>query len=268
MKHYGLKLSIRKPEDYILGGAQVQLAPLQPDGDWTSFLPTKEVQNLNGIEPYACVSFTILNAVEILIKRKYGIDRNYSDRFLAAVSGTKDLMGNDPHAVCEYLRKVGVVMQDVWPFDSAIKTFEDFYGVVPPKLYELAKEFNNEWDFTHFYVNNDPESITKALQSSPLLISVPAWNLNSDGFYYRPEGMYDNHATTLIYQRIGAFRRVFDSYDAPLLKDLTWDTIPMQIKGFSITKKKKLSTGSLWSRFIAWRKIQVRLWNFLTPKNG
>lgn len=254
MKNYGLKLSIRKPEDYVLGGAQVVLSPLQPDGDWTTFLPVKEIQNLKGIEPFACVSYATLNCVEMLIKRKYGIERNFSDRFLAAISGTKDLMGNDPHAVGEYLRKVGAVSQETWPFDDTIKSFEDFYAVVPPKLYELAKEFTDEWDFKHFYVNNDPESITKALQSSPLLISVPAWHLNADGFYYRPEGMYDNHATTLIYERVGAFRRVFDSYDAPLIKDLTWDTIPTQIKGFSITKKEKLSTLPWWKILLNWLK--------------
>jgi len=263
MKNYGLHLSIQKKEDYILGGEQVPLTILQPDGDWTPFLPSKEVQNVNNIEPYACVSFSILNAIEILIKRKYGIDRNYSDRFLAAISGTKDLYGNDPHSVCEFLRKIGVVPEDIYPF-SAI-SHEEYYKPITSDLYIIAKDFLDEWDFKHYYVDTTAESITSALQSSPLLVSMPAWYQNSKGLYYRPTGVPDNHATTLIYEHIGSFRRVFDSYEHPMLKDVSWEVIPTQIKGFAISYKEKISTGSWWSRFVAWCKLQVQLWNFLTP---
>src|SRR3990167_4962175 len=99
MKNYGLIIEKPQKEDYIFGASPLPYEELQPDGDWTSFLPYKEIQNLNGIEPYACVSFTILNCVEILIKRKYGKDTNWADRFLAANSGTKE-GGNSPNVVC------------------------------------------------------------------------------------------------------------------------------------------------------------------------
>ena len=265
MRNYGLKLDTPKPEDYIFGGGMVPMETLQPDGDWSGFLPVKEYQNLNGIEPYACVTFTILNCIEILIRQQYGIEKNYSDRFLAAISGTKE-GGNSPSTVCEFLRKIGVVPQEIWPFDESIKTFEKFYEPIPPKLYELAQEFNREWDFKHEFVPLNHDAISAALKCSPLLISVSAW-FERDGKYYRPEGMTDNHATTMMYERQGEFMRVFDSYadrqDDPAIKDIEWGAIPMQVKRFFVKRKNTIDPawsklgfyGKIWNiikRFILW----------------
>lgn len=210
-------------------------------------MPVKEFQNLNGVEPYACVSYTMLTCVEALIKKKYSEDWNYSDRLLAALSGTKDRLGNDPKTVAETLRKKGGVLEDKWPFDA--KTFEEYYKEVPQKLLELAKEFNDRWDFKYEYVDNDPASITAALKCSPLLISVPAWH-KKDGKYYRPKGMKDNHATTLFYERVGDFRRVFDSYDSPAIKDIKSDAIPEVVMRFWIKKKPYEQQLSILSQIL------------------
>src|SRR3990167_9136057 len=139
-RNYGFHPDVQKDEDYLLGGSSpLPIEVLQANQDWTLFLPKKEFQNLNAIEPYACVSFTILNCVETLIKRKYGIETNWSDRFLAANSGTKE-GGNSPNVVCEFLRKLGVVPQEFWPFHCSITSFEKFYEPIPENLKELAKE--------------------------------------------------------------------------------------------------------------------------------
>lgn len=250
MKNYGLKLSQPTGKDYIFGSS-LPMTVVNPTGDWSDSLPVKEFQNLNGIETYACVTFTLLNCVETLIKCKYGETVNYSERFLACVSGTKE-GGNDPQIVCEFLRKVGVVPQELWDFN--VSSFEEFYKPIPPKLYELAKEFNDKWDFKHEYVPNTKEHISQALKCSPLLISVSAWYMNRDGRYYRPEGAPDNHATTLFYESEDNFRRVFDSYDSPFIKDIEWDVMPTMIKRFSIEKKviNSLPKQSLWSKIITW----------------
>ena len=145
MKNYGLKYDQPDSSHWVFGGGNVPMEVLQPDKNWRNFLPKHEIQN-QGIETYACVTFTLLNCLEILIKRQYGEERNYSDRFLAAVSGTKE-GGNSPQVVCEFLRKVGVIPEELWPFND--KSFQDYYSPIPPKLYELAREFNEEWDFRH-----------------------------------------------------------------------------------------------------------------------
>jgi len=232
---YGFKPDERKPEDYIFGASSLSTEVIRPDGDWTAFLPEKEYQKLNGVESYACVIFTTLNCIEALIKAKYGLDRNYSDRFLAAVSGTKE-GGNSPQTVAEFLRKVGVVTQEEWPYDKSIKTFEKFYEPLPPKLYELAQEFITEWDFKHEYVDSDIFSIQEALKCSPLGIAVSAW-YRRGGKYYKPAGKRDNHYTTLFAIKEGEYLRVFDTYDSTI-KDIEWGTKPSAIKRFYIEKRK------------------------------
>ena len=187
-----------------------------------------------------------------MIKRKYGLKRNYSDRFLATVSGTKDKMGNDPHLVCEFLRKLGVPPEEILPFNSEINTFDKFYSPIAPKVFEIAKDFLAEFDFLHEWIENKPEEITKALQSSPLLISVPAWFRDSDGLYNRPIGFIDNHATTLVYESFGAYRRVFDSYDSPVIKDVRWDVVPMMVKRFYVKKKDTFVKTNFWQRLLVW----------------
>ena len=256
MRKYGLKLDTIEPEHYMLGSnSPIPLDVLQVDKDWSEFLPTEEPQNLNGIEPYACVTFTILNCVEILIKRKYGIEVNFSDRFLAEISGTKE-GGNSPQVVCEFLRKIGVVPESMWPFDTLIKSFEDFYAPLPPSLVKLAKEFTDTWDFKHEFVPATHEDISAALQCSPLLISVSAWHLDDETqLFYRPAGSIDNHATTLIYEKDGQYRRVFDSYGDPFLKSIEWKAIPMQVKRFWIEKKSTPPLSgkeSLYAKIIRW----------------
>lgn len=260
---YGFIKDEIKKEDYVFGSWQVPFEVLRPFGDWTNDMPVKEFQNLNNVEPYACVVFTILNCVETLIKVKYGLDRNYSDRFLAVVVNTKGV-GCSPQRACEFLRKVGVVPQELWAFDQTVTSEEKFFEPLPAKLYELAQEFNKEWDFKHDYVNNDAGSISKALASSPLLISVPAWHLNKNNLYYRPEGKRDNHATTLFLERPGVFRRVFDSYDYPAIKDIDWDCKPEVIKRFWISKKGEYNAKYVKSNWC--KKITKSLWGLLTNK--
>lgn len=244
-RKYGLKIEQIKPQDYVFGG--VLSAPyevLQEDANWADFLPVEEAQNLNGIEPYACVAFTILNCIEMLIKRKYGEERNYSDRFLAAISGTKE-GGNSPQTVAEFLRKAGVVKEEEWPFSLDINTFDKFYAPLPPKLLELARKFNEEWDFKHDYVPSTLEAIGKALKSSPLGISVAAWH-RKGGIYVKPAGLVDNHFTVLY--ALGENKEIFDSYDH-FLKEYDIDAKHSVIKRFYITKKAK---GPWWKRFINW----------------
>lgn len=256
---YGLKLDVPSPEHWVFGSSEMPYEVLQADGDWSNYLVVKERQDLNNVEPFACVVYTLLNCIEILIKRKYGLERNYSDRFLATIVNTRG-KGSSPQGACEFLRKIGVVPQEIYPFDETIDTEDKFFAPIPQSIIELAKEFNEEWDFKHEFVKTDKESITTALKSSPLMISVYAWVKNSKDLFYRPNGATDNHATTLIYERVGEFRRIFDSYDSPFIKDLEYGDMPMIIKRFRIEKKTKVEP-------IKKDNILIKLWNwFLKEK--
>lgn len=258
MKKYGYKTSIIKNESHIFGNLNsVPFPVVQPDGDWSEYLVAKEFQNLNNVEPYACVIFTLLNCIEILIKKKYGVERNYSDRFLAQAVNTRN-GGCSPEDACEFLRKIGVPPQDVWPFDTTVDSTDKFFAKPNQSIYEIAKEFTAEWDFMHKFVPSNHETITAALTCSPLLMSVYAW-VEQNGIYYRPDNMGDVHATTLFYQRPGVFRRLFDSYDNPAIKDYRWSDLPQEVKVFSVTKREV--TIPKYSR--TWDNCFTKLFNFL-----
>ena len=232
---YGLQIDLLKATDYIFGSSPIPYEELVPDGNWEQWLPVKEFQNLNAIEPYACVPFTVLNCIETLIKRKYGIEKNYSDRFLSALVDTRN-GGTSPQKCCDYLRNQGVVPQEVWPFDEKIDTSEKFFADIPQAIKDIAKEFLNEFEFCYERVSSNPRAIMLALNCSPLFFSVAAW-FKKNGFYYKPQGMTDNHATTLFYAREGAFWRMFDSYDKPHIKDYQWGDLPQICMRFWIEKK-------------------------------
>lgn len=231
---YGLILKPIEEGELVFGFGGVPSEILQENGDWTDFLPVKELQNLNNVEPYACVIFTILNCVENLIFKKYGLKRNYSDRFLAAMVGTKG-KGCDPHTACEFLREIGVPPQEIWPFDETINTEEKFFEKPNPKIHRIAREFLDEFEFKHDHVPNSLVSMKQALKTSPLLISVSAWHQDEKGMYYDPEGMPNNHATTLFHITDG-YKEVFDTYDN-YIKKLKLEDKPSVVKRFYIRKK-------------------------------
>lgn len=240
---YGFLEDEYSEEDHIFG-AFLPKEVLVEDGDWTPYLPQRELQS-RGWDTYGCVSFTVLNAIEILIKRKYDEDVNYADRFLAAVSGTSK-GGNSPRKVCNFLRKVGVVPEDMYPFTD---TFEEYYQGIPPKLYELAREFNEKWEFRYEEVPNS--LLTEAIKYSPLLVSVPAW-FKTKGLFYRPEGMKDNHATTLI-KVTPEYKSVFDTYESNI-KDIDPNMEHSSIKRFYI--KKRTSNRTFKKTFWLWELIR------------
>ena len=209
---YGfLNEPIKIGEDYVFGG--LSLIPqtiIQPDGDWASFLPLDEFQNLHGIDPQACTTFGTINCVEILIKQLGG-NKNYSDRWLAWESGTS-VSGNTPQRVAETLRKTGVPFQFKWDFDKEVNTIKKFYENPPTGLFKDARE-DFTYDFKHEYVPVSEFSLRNALRMSPLGVSVSAWFKEGE-FYIKPEGMRDNHWCVCYgFDNDKKAWKIFDSYD-------------------------------------------------------
>lgn len=235
---YGLKFDTPDPKHYVFGRSSLPFTVLQSDCDWQNSLPTKEFQSKLGKESYACVIFSILHCLQILIKRKYGLERNYAEAFLAELAHTRENQGSSPQDACDLLLKMGVPPESDFPFDDWLQNG----AKITDAVYKIALEINKEFDIGHEFVELNNEAITLALTSSPLLISVFAWVKNDKGYYYRPEGASDIHATVLIYQRIGEFRRVFDTYPdsgGDVIKDYDWNSMPMIVKRFTVEKKEK-----------------------------
>lgn len=175
--------------------------------------------------------------IDDIIRNPTDYSFDMSDRFLATVCDTRG-KGTTPQIACEFLRKLGVPPEESWPFDKSIDTEDKFFEKLPPKLYEIARDFLAEFDFKHEHVPDDKIEIAKALKSSPLGISVCAWF--QDGIIYRrPDNMADNHFTTLISLKTGVYKRVFDSYES-VIKDYEWNAPHSIIKRFYIVKKNEV----------------------------
>ena len=226
----GFSPSIIDDEDVLRVSKLLGSAPLSPDGQWDSSIPVPEEQN-KGFEPYACVSFSTLNAIETITKKKYNISLNLSDRWLAYSTGTWEKKGNDPEFVCNFLKKNGDVLEIDWGYDV-----NNYYATPPDYLSQIAKEFVIEYDFDHDWVPATPEKMMDALTRSPLAVAVDAWVQDSKGNYVFPEGGRYNHYTMVYGYEKGVAWHILDDY-APFLKKLPWDYPFIQIKEFSVERK-------------------------------
>lgn|SRR3990167_2571337 len=258
MKNYGyIPEPILIEKDYVLGGyGNLGGLELQPDGKWDAFMPQIEHQNLHGIEPFACVSFTTTNAVEILARRKFNTQLNLSDRFLAKISGTDTLLGNSPQKVAETLRKMGDVPEALWPFTENINSFQKYYERVPEAIRGRALEFVAEYEFKHEYVNPSPAQLIQGLKHSPLGVSVYAWHKDDKEMYFKPLNTRDNHFTTLFSFEEGYFWRIFDSYDSSV-KFLRWDYQFGTAKRYALNRQ--VVNKDAWAQFLFWFK---KAWGF------
>lgn len=236
MRNYGFIKDEINPEDYIFGGGQIIADILQPTGQWDEFLPPEELQSTLTVETYACVSFGTLNALEILFRRVLGQVDNFSDRYLAYISGTKGKTGNSPHTVAEKLRKLGDVRQLDWDFTPDINTNEKFYAEPPSYLMAFAERFLDEYDFKHDYVPANPIAMKEALKYSPLGFSVTAWTKDENGLYYNVGA--NSHWVVCYGYEDGKYWKIYDSYsnDGTNLKKVRWDALPEVCKRYSVGK--------------------------------
>lgn len=259
----GLKFDEMSPDHWVLG-AQAVPPIINPLGDWRPYVFETQQQNY-GWESNGCVCWTTWHCIELIIYQKYGIKEAYSKRLLAGLVDTS-IDGTTPQIAAETVRKCGGVHEMDWPFLPTTSK-EEFFQKPPQAILDLAKEFLAKYEFSHWFVPTDPLSIKTALKSSPLLISVSAWFQRDNGMYYFPEGMQNNHATTLVFQTDGVSRTVYDSYadgeGDPFLKDIEWGAPSIMAKGFSVTLKKKdlpvekpLPEENNW-RGLTWWLIQL-----------
>jgi hypothetical protein len=148
--NYGLKLLDILDDHYVFGGSsKFPETFLQPDGQWDDFLPTYEPQAEN-IETCGCTVWGTHNAIEILYKRVFGTEPNYSERFNYNVLHIR-CPGADPHKVAESIRQDGLCKHDVLPITN---TYEEFVEPDPISGSILARGMN--WlvlhDFKHEWV--------------------------------------------------------------------------------------------------------------------
>lgn len=245
MTERGFQPSEIQVTDYRLGGAtQLKGEALVPDGQWDTWLPAPEDQSRDGFEPYACVTFAILNAVEILMRKEYGEIQNLSDRFLAYATGTEAKKGNDPTTVCKFLGKKGDVPEADWPYPTPAS---DFYKAPPQNLYTLALEFIAEFEYDNQWVPATPEAMKDALTRSPLTVAGYAWAQDENGMFYTPDGAQPDHYFVIFGYEDGVAWHAFDTY-ANEYKRLKWDFVFTQVKEHTL--HRQVIQPSFFEKFV------------------
>lgn len=222
-----------KPEDYTLGASPLSKKILQENSDWSEFLPSDERQSGRGLETMACVSFSFLNVLEALFKRKYNLNVNFSDRFLAKASNTSQ-NGNLQSRVADTARKVGLINESDYPSGVDDFSWNEYYKPLTQNLFDKAKGFLNEYEIGYEAVPTTIPAMREALKYSPLWVAGSAWY--KDGEFYVSFGN-PNHCFVIynIEQAI-AYKKALDTYE-PYLKTLSADFQVYYPKLLTLNKK-------------------------------
>jgi len=260
----GLILPEKEREtDYLFLGGNLERKRILPGGDWRPYLPTEEAQATRMFDPYCCVSMSFNNAMEMLegyLLRLIEIDPevktildnlealdtngrpNFSDRYLARMSGTIPGRGNTMDKVFDAVREFGLVGEKVWPKGETMGQSE-YYKEIPQDIQDLGKKFLEYFEFgyeslpyANFMVKYPTEaSINEALEYSPLWVCVDGnYEFDNDGRVgMMGKAISYNHATTLV----APGHWVFDSY-APFLKQFVADYKFGYVKSFHLKKKR------------------------------
>lgn len=250
---YGLQTSKIGKKDYIFGASNsLKRKPLVSNGQWGAFVPPDELQRL-GVETMACTSFAILNAVEILERQEYGDTTDWSERYLAYISGTTR-NGNNANKVAETLRKKGDVKETYWSNSLTLNTWSKFYEAPPRPFKSLALQFILKYSFGHEWVTNTQVEMMSALQYSPLTVAGYAWSPKRNGLFYSPKGKIANHYFVVYGYSRNHYWDVFDSYDNTH-KRLQWGFSFSQVKSYTLHNNVK--NKSAWTTAMMWLKKAV-----------
>jgi len=217
--NHGLLLRPPSLTDYRLGGiSALPREVLQEDGQWHKYIPQVEYQTKCGLESMACVSFSALNCIEMLLHRKLKAKRNYSDRFLAKVSGTTH-SGNYLTAVAATIRNQGIVLETAWDWDECM-TWDQYYAEPPEGLMTQADVFVQKYIVEYEFVHLD---LMEALQYAPIQIAIDAYGPIVDGITQpKANSGPANHAITLVGYKEGEYWHVIDHYLLETRK-LAWE---------------------------------------------
>lgn len=147
-------------------------------GDWRPYAPVHEKQK-DPLETMACVTFSFNNCLETQYKF-FGREINFSDRFLAKMSGTTQ-DGNYLDKVADTARKVGLVTEAQYPNNPKATTWAVYYREIPDDIKRQAIPQPIQYEG----VDISLENLKKHLKQSPIQITIPA--------------PHPNHAVTLVY---------------------------------------------------------------------
>jgi hypothetical protein len=145
-------------------------------GDWESDLPLEEKQYNDNGDSMSCVTFAEVSGIETEEKRITGISPNYSDRWIAKMSGTTR-EGNYLWKVADTIRKFGLVKEESYPMPPTPWNWDQYHAPIPEPLLSQLKaegqEWLKKWDVKYESIDWSKESLIKHLKMSPLTVVIP-----------------------------------------------------------------------------------------------
>lgn len=171
-----------RPEDWVAGSVgALSFEERNPSGDWRPYLPTREKQK-GKEDSMSCVSFSALSSIEMQEKFLTGKENNYSDRWIAKMSGTT-AEGNYLWKVGDAVRNLGLVAETSYPAPSNY-TFAQYHAEIPvAKKAELLAEglvWKQKWDVKTEFINTSiglwstaKDDLMKHLKHAPIQIVIP-----------------------------------------------------------------------------------------------
>lgn len=192
-------------------------------GKWLPYISKSEKQSFRRFDTMACVSYSTINSIEMQLNfmminglidvtpLKDWLDPvtgrfNFSDRFLAKVSGTTE-NGNYYDKVANAVRYYGLVPEAMWPASENF-TWDQYYSEIPEHVLAKGKELLKyidiappeflikKWNGSALVVPDD--LLRRHILQVPLIISTATcagWSVKDPVAACSADS---NHATTMI----------------------------------------------------------------------
>jgi len=203
-----------KISDWIADG----FSPLVGRGipvDWSKFLPVWESQRFQWGDSMACDYFATTNVIESQYTNLTGVERNFSDRWLAKM-GKNTRGGSSMEQGPDAARKYGLVDESLWTSEAS--SWDEYYKDIPQEIIDKGKEFLKDWVLYREWVKGFPENIHTALFDTPLIVFVKYASGNG---ILNPSGVPD-HFVMAFASEYKKFFYCFDHYEQKV-KKYAWD---------------------------------------------
>ena len=156
------------PTDYL--GGTLPYEVINESGDWVDYLPQGEIQaKMFTFDTQSCVSFSATNIIEMQLKALTGKEFNFSDRFIAIMSGTTK-NGNSFVNVANAIRNYGLIPEEMLPFGG--NSFEEYHdrSLITNEMLKAGQEFLKKYDVGYEFQMND---LDLELKHAPLQVAIP-----------------------------------------------------------------------------------------------
>src|SRR5258708_16327869 len=142
-----------------------------PTGQWPQPHDEDQFSHVVPKDTDACVSYSVVHVIESFIKQTLGLDVQFSERFLAKMSGT-NLAGNTLENVFNALKQYGLCLDTDWPEPTTF-TWEEYYAPIPQDVIDKGKELFKYVDIVALKTIA-ADGLAAALTETTLVIFTPA----------------------------------------------------------------------------------------------